>query len=112
MGSEMCIRDSAPGRLWCRNWNDPNVRRKHVAADLKREFGFREIPLPEQIEELGVERFECDWRRFRRGRPRRGEQGQNRPATPLRLIFTESVKGPLALGGLSHFGLGLFKPED
>ena len=103
----------APARRWCKNWNDPNVRRVHVAHDLKRELGFREQPVPEQIKQLKVEQFEGpDWRRFRRGRPRRGEQGQNRPAIPLRLTFAEPVNGPLVLGGLSHFGLGLFKPES
>lgn len=103
----------APGRRWCKNWNDLNVRREHVADDLKRELRFREKPVPEQIEELGVGQFDGpDWRRFRRGRLRRGEQGQNRPAIPLRLTFTEPVEGPLVLGGLSHFGLGLFKPKE
>ncbi len=102
----------APGRRWCKNWNDPNVRLEHVTNDLKRELGFRTRPVPEQIEELDAGQFEGpDWRRFRRGRLRRGEQGQNRPAIPLRLTFEEPVEGPLVLGGLSHFGLGLFKPE-
>ena len=102
----------APARRWCKNWNDPDIRQKHIDDDLKRELGFREKPVPERIEQLGLGRFDGrDWRRFRRGRPRRGEQGQNRPAIPLRLTFAESVEGPLVLGGLSHFGLGLFKPE-
>ena len=102
----------APARRWCKNWNDPDIRQKHIDDDLKRELGFREKPVPERIEQLGLGRFDGrDWRRFRRGRPRRGGQGQNRPAIPLRLTFAESVEGPLVLGGLSHFGLGLFKPE-
>jgi hypothetical protein len=29
----------------------------------------------------------------------------------LRIIFGEAVVGPVALGHLSHFGLGLFVPE-
>ena len=103
----------APGRRWCKNWSDPKLRQEHVVNDLKRELGFRERPVPGQIEELGIGEFEGhDWRRFRRGRPRRGEQGQNRPAIPLRLTFAEPVEGPLVLGGLSHFGLGLFLPGN
>lgn len=102
----------APARRWCKNWNDPEVRSEHVADDLKRELGFRKKDVPEQVEELAVGQFDGhDWRRFRRGRPRRGEQGQNRPAIPLRLTFAEPVEGPLVLGGLSHFGLGLFRPD-
>ena len=103
----------APARRWCKNWNDPDIRQKHIADDLERELVFREKPIPERIEQLGIEQFDGpDWRRFRRGRPRRGEQGQNRPAIPLRLTFEEPVEGPLVLGGLSHFGLGLFWPDD
>ncbi len=102
----------APARRWCKNWNDPDTRQKHIADDLKRELGFRVKPVPERIEQLGVGQFVGhDWRRYRRGRPRRGEQGQSRPAIPLRLTFAEPIEGPLVLGGLSHFGLGLFKPD-
>ncbi len=103
----------APARRWCKNWNDPDTRQKHIADDLKRELQFRDNTLlPEQIEQMGIEQFDGpDWRRFRRGRPRRGGQGQNRPAIPLRLTFAEHVEGPLVLGGLSHFGLGLFRPD-
>ncbi len=58
-----------------------------------------------------------DWRPWRRYRPsarmrRDSRQGQaTRPAAFLRIELTEPVSGPLALGHLSHFGLGLFVPE-
>jgi CRISPR-associated protein Csb2 len=54
------------------------------------------------------------WRRYRlsarmRRDPRQGQA--TRPAAFLRLELTEPITGPLALGHLSHFGLGLFVPE-
>ena len=102
----------APGKRWCKKWNDQNIRQQHVAEDLRRELGFREKPVPERIRELEDRQFGAhNWRRFRRSRPRRGEQGTERPAVPLYLTFAEPVEGPLTLGGLSHFGLGLFKPK-
>ncbi|MFT3853145.1 MAG: type I-U CRISPR-associated protein Csb2 [Ilumatobacteraceae bacterium] len=48
------------------------------------------------------------WRQFRRYRP--GKEGiqASRPAFGVTIEFDEPVLGPLALGQLSHFGLGLF----
>ncbi|MDQ2884340.1 MAG: type I-U CRISPR-associated protein Csb2 [Actinomycetota bacterium] len=54
------------------------------------------------------------WRRYRQSaRMRRNtRQGQvTHPAAFLRIEFAEPIHGPLALGHLSHFGLGLFLPE-
>lgn len=70
-----------------------------------RELSLRGFPAPEELELLvGA------WIRFRVTRP-----GANRRRAPtvvgLRLRFSEPVLGPIALGGLSHFGLGLFGPE-
>jgi CRISPR-associated protein Csb2 len=53
------------------------------------------------------------WRRYRpsarfRRDPRQGSA--NRPSAFLRIEFDSPVPGPLALGHLSHFGLGLFAP--
>ena len=43
---------------------------------------------------------------------RDSRQGQaSRASAFLRVEFAEPVSGPLALGHLSHFGLGLFVPE-
>ncbi|MGH8571072.1 MAG: hypothetical protein ACREX8_00655, partial [Gammaproteobacteria bacterium] len=43
---------------------------------------------------------------------RDARQGQaTRASAFLRIELAESVPGPLALGHLSHFGLGLFAPE-
>jgi CRISPR-associated protein Csb2 len=35
-----------------------------------------------------------------------------RLAGAFRLTFRQPVRGPIALGYSSHFGLGLFLPED
>ena len=46
------------------------------------------------------------------GAGRSSPQGRaSKPSAILRLRFSEPVSGPLALGHLSHFGLGLFMPE-
>ena len=54
------------------------------------------------------------WRRYRpsarmRRDPRQGQA--TRPAAFLRIELAEPTHGPLVLGHLSHFGLGLFVPE-
>ena len=70
-----------------------------------RELTLRGFPLPEDIELL-----RGAWMRFASTRP-----GTSRRGAPtvigVRLRFAEPVTGPIALGGLSHFGLGLFSPE-
>ncbi|MCA1672163.1 MAG: type I-U CRISPR-associated protein Cas5/Cas6, partial [Actinobacteria bacterium] len=54
------------------------------------------------------------WRRYRptarmRHDPRQGQA--SRASAFLRIELAEPVPGPLALGHLSHFGLGLFAPD-
>jgi CRISPR-associated protein Csb2 len=46
---------------------------------------------------------------FHRFRSRGGESQPDSLGTFLRLTFSESIEGPLALGYGSHFGLGLFR---
>ena len=48
---------------------------------------------------------------FKRYRQKRGDDGGSRPAGVFRIVFPESVHGPICLGHSSHFGLGLFVPE-
>ncbi len=48
---------------------------------------------------------------FHRFRHKRGIIQPDRVGRFLRLIFDESVAGPLALGFGCHFGLGLFTSE-
>jgi CRISPR-associated protein Csb2 len=49
---------------------------------------------------------------FHRGRNRPGDDGFSRPFGAFRLRFPIQVQGPLCLGYGSHFGLGLFLPEN
>lgn len=50
------------------------------------------------------------WHRFRSSRVG-GSRLQRANVFGVRLVFPEQVRGPLALGTLCHFGLGLFEPE-
>ncbi|RZS44716.1 CRISPR-associated protein Csb2 [Herbihabitans rhizosphaerae] len=82
-------------------------------AEIARELSMRNITV-----EPAVEIIDRDWRAFRRYRPsarlrqNRSHGQANRPSEFLRLRFDEPVAGPVALGHLSHFGLGLFTPAE
>jgi CRISPR-associated protein Csb2 len=54
------------------------------------------------------------WRpiEFKRFRRRAGDDGGRRLSGAFRLRFKQPVNGPFALGWSSHFGLGLFLPEE
>ncbi len=95
-----------PGKS-CAKWMDDEKRKAHLTSDLKRELGYRGYPEPIRFQELK----RPEWRRFRRARPQGGYSSRPRPARSLRLVFNRPIEGPLALGHLSHFGLGLFRPD-
>jgi CRISPR-associated protein Csb2 len=84
-----------------------------VKAEVRRELTVRGVG----AELIGIEFDPKPWTEFVRYRPtvpRSAKSGQGRAGVPsifLRLRFAEPVAGPLALGRLSHFGLGLFGPE-
>lgn len=89
-------------------------RRLSVEDQIRRECRERGLPEP-----IGIETFdELDIGKGRKGRPihfhryrsRRGLAQPDRAGSFHRLIFSESIAGPLALGFGCHFGLGLFKP--
>lgn len=81
-----------------------------LRADVIRELGYRRLPGP--AETTIVDAGWQDWRRCRPSVGRSSPQGRaSKPSAFLRLRFDEPVIGPLALGHLSHFGLGLFVPE-
>lgn len=60
--------------------------------------------------EVEVELVAGPWLKYRRYRPQRERLPQQRAAYGLELRFAEPVRGPLAFGALSHFGLGMFRP--
>ena len=93
-----------PGRFH-RKWGDHSLKMSFVAEDINRELQYRGLPTADKV----IEIRNPDWRRFRR--KRLNKPGGNRRALSLRLELSEPIVGPLALGALSHFGLGLFKPE-
>jgi CRISPR-associated protein Csb2 len=52
------------------------------------------------------------WRHFRRERKDPARRPPVAAAVGLRLAFEVALRGPIALGYASHFGLGQFVPED
>ncbi len=83
--------------------------KKYAAREIARELRYRGMPAPESVEVVPAR----DPREFVRQRPsqlsRRSSRG-SRPGFFLELTFDEARHGPIALGYLSHFGLGLFEP--
>lgn len=82
------------------SWDD------HVADQIRFELRVRRLPAPAAIEITPGEAL-----RYRRYRPDHERLNQARRATGIRLTFPEPVTGPLSLGALNHFGLGLFTPQ-
>lgn len=86
--------------------------RSFVVNEIQRELRVRGCALAADVEFI-----DGPWTAFVRHRPsarlrRDKRQGQaHLPGEFLYLHFKELVHGPLALGWLSHFGLGLFAPE-
>jgi CRISPR-associated protein Csb2 len=85
----------------------------YLRQEVCRELANRGRPEPVEVSVLGE-----DWRPWRRYRPtarRRHDPGQGqatRLGAFLRLRFDQPQTTPIALGHLSHFGLGLFHPEQ
>ncbi|MBS4729902.1 type I-U CRISPR-associated protein Cas5/Cas6 [Mycobacterium sp. SM1] len=110
-----------PARTWCAVTPFTPARypkknrdewRSFVVAEIQRELELRGRKPTDDIEFV-----DGPWTAFVRHRPSarmRGDkrQGQARlPSEFLRLRFKQPTQGPLTLGWLSHFGLGLFTPE-
>lgn len=72
---------------------------------IRRELNLRGLPDPLDIGLVGG-----PWLEYRRVRPRQRRLGAPR-AVGARIVFPQTIRGPLALGVLSHFGLGVFVPE-
>lgn len=67
-----------------------------------RELMLRGFPAPAKLDLMPG-----GWMSFQTTRPGAGRRGAP-TVVGVRLRFAEPVRGPIALGGLSHFGLGLF----
>lgn len=77
----------------------------HVMAEVAQELRWRGLPEPRSVDLL-----RGDWLDFRRHRPTTERLGNARRAFGVRMSFTEQVCGPIVLGALCHFGLGVFLP--
>ena len=79
-------------------------------GEVRRECGFHGLPGPvaiEWIDRTTSEGHQLRWMEFVRSRKgRRPMRGHG-----CVLTFDEAVPGPLAIGALCHFGLGLFVPK-
>jgi CRISPR-associated protein Csb2 len=89
-------------------------KRFGVEEQLKRECRERGLPEPVEMKRLNEVDVGRNRKRrpihFRRFRSRRGLTQPDRLGSFWRLVFSEPVAGPLALGFACHYGLGLFKP--
>jgi CRISPR-associated protein Csb2 len=73
-----------------------------IADNVARELSSRGLPSPSSVRVLKSDALSYTRKRPNRDQPRR--------AYGLELTFPERVAGPIALGHLSHFSLGLFAP--
>ena len=85
------------------SWND------HLQIEIARELSvYRNLPAPTSVTML-----DGDTRRYRRRRlPPKETIGGSRRAAFVEIRFSHPVKGPIILGSMSHFGLGLFLPAE
>jgi CRISPR-associated protein Csb2 len=111
---------SQPARVWrsVTPFTPPRYPKRHadhlsyLRTEVATELRDRGLPLLRSVTLLAE-----PWQAWRRYRPsarlrRDTRQGQaNRISAFLRVELAEPTSGPLALGHLSHFGLGLLVPE-
>jgi len=76
------------------------------------EGGFPSPTMVERVDSTNLAGHETRWLHFRKDR----KNGKGTKSTNMgfgfRIVFPESVQGPIALGYGCHFGLGLFIPEE
>lgn len=95
----------------------PNRHQKKSSVEsflsdcVQRELAYRGISAQVMSIEIRSDRASVPSQRFRRHRIGRSISTA-RPAFWLSFELDRPVSGPLALGGLSHFGLGLFGPAE
>lgn len=85
-------------------------RRGGRVVDSPEEQIVRELTLRGKPVPVALRRLEGSWLEFRRARPGISRLEAER-VVGARLQFEKPVHGPIAIGALSHFGLGLFVPE-
>lgn len=73
---------------------------------VRSELLHRKLPDPERIEFV-----RGSWHRFR-GSKKGASRLERARLLGVRLRFPKSVSGPIAIGALSHYGLGLMIPDD
>jgi CRISPR-associated protein Csb2 len=74
---------------------------------VRRELAHRGLPSPDEIEiDSGA-----SWHRFRSSKVGTS-RARRATLVGVRLGFAEPVRGPIALGALSHYGLGLMQSEE
>jgi CRISPR-associated protein Csb2 len=76
-----------------------------TVSEVQRELRYVAKPAATSIEPVSG-----DWLDFRRHRIRERRVADARRAIGVKVAFEEAVSGPLCLGALSHFGLGLLVP--
>lgn len=110
-----------PAELWfCRHDFLAAVLREELTRLIQRRLDLGDLQLDAVkiepvVDEHGVFRVGARNLRpiqFKRFRRKRGDDGGNRAAGSFRIDFGCKVRGPIALGHSSHFGLGLFVPES
>jgi CRISPR-associated protein Csb2 len=87
-----------------------------LTADINTEFGYRDrhrdlppaVVTPVEAEGGVPDRWAREFRRYRLTE----RMDRSRPGLALRLKFAEEVAGPVLLGQLSHFGYGIFRPDE
>jgi CRISPR-associated protein Csb2 len=113
---ELCA--DPPARVWRSVTPYLPVRHQHrnretaeefLAADIAAELRYRHMPVPVSVSIAKPTGGQVNqFRRYRMGEKLR----QSRMGVGLLLEFASPVRGPLLLGQLSHFGFGIFTPEE
>lgn len=101
-----------PSRVWrsltpfapSRHQHRNQGREEFLFESVNRELHHRSMP------EAAVSLIDGPWPKFRSYRPNHERLNDQRRTAGLELRFAEPVQGPVCLGALSHFGLGLFVP--
>lgn len=101
------------------------VLREELARLLERRedlrgIGIEDLEIDPQQDEQGTFRLQRSQGspqglrpiQFQRFRQKRDDDGGRRLAGAFRITFPKPVRGPISLGHSSHFGLGLFVPQD